>query len=143
MSKSLITAAVTGAMALGLIAAPAQATTAAAPLAASSTANGYGPDNTFQYYGPGREGYFLGYWYKEGGGGNSYNFGGRLVDHHADQYSATYVYFRYYDKGGNRRTKLFKTTKKRTVRDIGFKKDLDVRVCTAWHHRCGGWHDVF
>ncbi|GAT66419.1 hypothetical protein PS9374_02069 [Planomonospora sphaerica] len=156
MSKArtlLAATALTGALAAGLAAAPAQASTAGtATAAASQEAQGskhfFGP-----YYskfgggeGFGKRSYFKGYWIKQDG---RYWFHGDLFDRDRDR-EYSYVWFRWHDKFGTH-TKYYKTFGGRHFTKFGgFKKsngfdDFKIRVCEGDDRfdDCGGWGDAF
>lgn len=133
-------AAIAGTMALGLGAAPAQATTAPA---AADSASAFAKN--FTYWSHNKQAFYKGYWYKKGG---KYYTGGKLYHTKFTNGHYGYVWLKWYDKFGKPHTKYYKWFKKTgffQVKDFLFTKDLDVRVCEGFKptHSCGGWHDVF
>ncbi|MFF5211791.1 hypothetical protein [Streptosporangium sp. NPDC000396] len=143
--------ALTGSLAAGLAAAPAQAATAgtsAAQQAQSPRKHFFGP--YYSAFGGGEDfghrSYFKGYWYSDSG---RYWFFGDLFDRdHDREYS--YVWFKWHDRFGSH-VKYYKTFGNRHFEKFGgFKKssgfdDFKIRVCegTDRFDDCGGWGDAF
>jgi hypothetical protein len=148
-------AALTGALAAGLAAAPAAQAAISAPAAQAATADSSSavqaqtaPRRHFigPYFSDSREdrrheSYFRGYWYKKSGG---YYFTGDLFDRHRDR-DGSYVWFKWYDRFGKFHKQSYRTDGRRHFAPIRFKRDFDVRVCEGRSSSsgCGGWHDVF
>ncbi|MEW9528960.1 hypothetical protein [Microbispora sp. NPDC049125] len=142
--------AVAGALAAGLMVAPAAQAATQTAAAAGPVRHFFG--NTYSGYDRGdgenrgdRSYFGRGYWIRDGG---RYWFYGDLFDRdHDREYS--YVWFRWHDRSGSHLAS-YRTFGHREVNHFGgFRKsngfnDFDIRVCEGGPAEdCGGWHDVF
>jgi hypothetical protein len=132
-------------LASAVAAAPAQASTDSS--AATQTTQSDRHHNRGPYYSHGsedqrHESYWSGYWQKRDG---HYYLYGDVYDRHHGDHDYSYVWYRYYDRGGNLHRDYYRSDDHRHISGIQFTRDFDVRVCEgdSPSDGCSRYYDVY